>query len=177
MARYGMTTTLKGSIEAVRSRVTDALKAEGFGILTEIDVQKTLKEKIGAELEPYLILGACNPKLAHQALSADRSIGLLLPCNSGRSQVEWKSASWILKRCSASWTTSPRLLSVRCPRKPRGCSRQLSAGWMRPRPDSLLASRSGIEGRGPFSPSWKAARGRRSGTPRPVSLPPPRAAF
>jgi len=81
MARYGMTTTLKGSIEAVRSRVTDALKAEGFGILTEIDVQKTLKEKIGAELEPYLILGACNPKLAHQALSADRSIGLLLPCN------------------------------------------------------------------------------------------------
>lgn len=81
MARYGMTTTVKGSVEAVRSRVTDALKAQGFGILTEIDVQKTLKEKIGAEFEPYLILGACNPRLAHQALSADRSIGLLLPCN------------------------------------------------------------------------------------------------
>jgi len=81
MARYGMQTTVKGSLEEVRTKVTDALKSQGFGILTEIDVQKTLKEKIGAELEPYLILGACNPRLAHQALSADRSIGLLLPCN------------------------------------------------------------------------------------------------
>jgi uncharacterized protein (DUF302 family) len=58
-----------------------ALKAQGFGILTEIDVQKTLREKIGADFEPYLILGACNPQLAHKALSADRAIGLLLPCN------------------------------------------------------------------------------------------------
>lgn len=81
MARYGMQTTVKGSLEEVRAKVTDALKSQGFGILTEINVQKTLKEKIGAEFEPYLILGACNPRLAHQALSADRSIGLLLPCN------------------------------------------------------------------------------------------------
>ena len=81
MARYGMQTTVKGSLEEVRAKVTDALRSQGFGILTEIDVQKTLKEKIGAEFEPYLILGACNPRLAHQALSADRSIGLLLPCN------------------------------------------------------------------------------------------------
>ncbi len=58
-----------------------ALKEQGFGILTEIDVQKVLKEKIGVDFEPYLILGACNPGFAHQALSADRSIGLLLPCN------------------------------------------------------------------------------------------------
>ena len=81
MTSYGMQTTVKGSLEEVRSRVADALKAQGFGILTEINVQKTLKEKIGADLEPYLILGACNPRLAYQALSADRSIGLLLPCN------------------------------------------------------------------------------------------------
>ena len=81
MARYAMQTRIKGSLKDVRARVAEALKAQGFGILTEIDVQKALKEKIGAEFEPYLILGACNPKLAHQALSADRSIGLLLPCN------------------------------------------------------------------------------------------------
>lgn len=80
MPHYGMQATVKGSLEEVRARVAEALKSQGFGILTEIDVQKTLKEKIGAELEPYLILGACNPHLAHQALSADRSLGLLLPC-------------------------------------------------------------------------------------------------
>lgn len=81
MSRYGMSTTVLGSLETVRPKVADALKAQGFGILTEIDVQKTLREKLGAAFEPYLILGACNPNLAHQALSADRSIGLLLPCN------------------------------------------------------------------------------------------------
>jgi uncharacterized protein (DUF302 family) len=81
MARYGMSIGVKGSIDTVKAKVIDALKAQGFGVLTEIDVQKTLKEKIGADFEPYLILGACNPNLAHQALSADRSIGLLLPCN------------------------------------------------------------------------------------------------
>ena len=81
MARYGMQRTVKGSLGEIRVKVTDALKRQGFGILTEIDVQKTLKEKIGADFEPYLILGACNPHLAHRALCADRSIGLLLPCN------------------------------------------------------------------------------------------------
>lgn len=65
----------------MKARVVDALKAQGFGVLTEIDVQKTLREKLGAEMEPYIILGACNPQLAHQALDSDRSIGLLLPCN------------------------------------------------------------------------------------------------
>ena len=80
MPHYSMQATVKGSLEEIRAKVAEALKSQGFGILTEIDVQKTLKEKIGAELEPYLILGVCNPNLAHQALSADRSLGLLLPC-------------------------------------------------------------------------------------------------
>lgn len=65
----------------VVARIREALAEQGFGILTEIDVQATLKEKRGLEMEPYVILGACNPGLAHQALEIDRSIGVLLPCN------------------------------------------------------------------------------------------------
>lgn len=81
MAKLGMSTTVTGSMEDVKEKVRVSLKAQGFGILTEIDMQKTLKEKINVDIEPYLILGACNPKFANRALTADRSIGLLLPCN------------------------------------------------------------------------------------------------
>ena len=62
-------------------RTREALGEQGFGVLTEIDVQATLRDKLGQEMEPYIILGACNPELAHQALEVDRSIGVLLPCN------------------------------------------------------------------------------------------------
>ena len=81
MTVYGMTISVPGSLAERKQHVVDALKTQGFGILTEIDVQKTMKEKIGVDYEPYLILGACNPGLAHRSLSSDRLIGLLLPCN------------------------------------------------------------------------------------------------
>lgn len=81
MAGFGKEIRVKGSFEEVKAKVVNALKVQGFGILSEIDVQKTLKEKIDVEFEPYQILGACNPHLAHQALQADKMIGLLLPCN------------------------------------------------------------------------------------------------
>lgn len=79
---YGYTTHLPAvSFEDARTRAVDALKQQGFGVLTEIDVAATLKAKLDRDFRRYVILGACNPQLAHQALEAELGVGLLLPCN------------------------------------------------------------------------------------------------
>ena len=92
---YALSRTLDVSYSEADSRVREALKEEGFGVLTEIDVAATLKEKLDVEFPSYEILGACNPPLAHQALRAEPDVGLLLPCNvvvraleDGRTMVE-----------------------------------------------------------------------------------------
>lgn len=91
---YYFSKTLDCGLDEAERRATESLKAAGFGVLTKIDIAETLKAKIGADFHPYRILGACNPKLAFEALSAEDKIGLMLPCNvivqekgAGRSEV------------------------------------------------------------------------------------------
>jgi uncharacterized protein (DUF302 family) len=86
--QLGITVHLVVDYETALIQTIDALKVEGFGVLTEIDVKETLKKKLGVDLLPYKILGACNPPLAHRALTAAPEVGLLLPCNVTVRQLE-----------------------------------------------------------------------------------------
>lgn len=81
MSKYSFGKTVEGGFDKTIERVTQALAKEGFGVLTEIDVAATLKKKLGLDMPPYRILGACNPQFAHKALEAEPEIGALLPCN------------------------------------------------------------------------------------------------
>ncbi len=78
---YYFSTTLDDDFDTALGRVRDALKGEGFGVISEIDIRQTLKDKIGADFRPYVILGACNPTLAHEALQLEDKVGTMLPCN------------------------------------------------------------------------------------------------
>lgn len=86
--KLGLAVRLNTKFEAAITEVTEALKSEGFGVLTEIDVKETMKKKLGVDYGPFKILGACNPNLAHRALTIAPEVGLLLPCNVVVRQVE-----------------------------------------------------------------------------------------
>ena len=103
MSKYAFGKTVALDPAAAQQKVTEALAKEGFGVLTEIDVAATMKKKLGLELPPYKILGACNPNLASQAIAAEPEIGALLPCNvvvrqdaAGKTRVEFMDPAAVL---------------------------------------------------------------------------------
>ncbi len=102
MSKYSLSIDLDDDMDDVLARTREALAAEGFGVLTEIDVQATMKAKLDVDLEPYVILGACIPSLAYQALQAEPELGVLLPCNvvvyraDGRTRVSAVDAEQML---------------------------------------------------------------------------------
>uniref|UniRef100_A0A7C5VVR3 DUF302 domain-containing protein n=1 Tax=Thermomicrobium roseum TaxID=500 RepID=A0A7C5VVR3_THERO len=89
--RYGFGVDLEKPFDEVLTKVQEVLKTEGFGVLTTIDVKETLRQKLGLDMERYVILGACNPPFAHRALETEREVGLLLPCNVVVREVDGKT--------------------------------------------------------------------------------------
>jgi len=111
---YYLSRTVRAGFDEVVQRVTAALKEEGFGVLTDIDIQATLKAKLGANMLPYRILGACNPSFAHQALQVEDKLGVLLPCNvivrdAGGGQVEIAAIDPV---ASMERAGNPKLVSI-----------------------------------------------------------------
>ena len=101
MSGYGFIKTLDCTVEEAEVKVTEALKKEGFGILTRIDMKEKFKEKLGIDFKKYIILGACNPPLALKSVSAEENIGLLLPCNVIVYEKEGKAVVGVIKPSSA----------------------------------------------------------------------------
>jgi uncharacterized protein (DUF302 family) len=113
MISYGFTKELDQPFEQVVGLVTEALKKEGFGILTTIDVKEKLKEKLGVDFRKYLILGACSPKHAHQALLAEENIGLMLPCNVVIYEKDSKTVVSVVKPTAMmSMLDNPKLATI-----------------------------------------------------------------